>query len=441
MFLGYFTERPYQDPDAGISGAFLTEGGQLFAPGDAPGVIDLGTSNGLYNPRVAHQLYNRYLDEKVYAEEMGFDGLMLNEHHASLFCMGGAINVEAAILARITKRAKIVLLGNVLPIWDDPMWLAEELAEIDLISGGRLVPGWVRGTGRESVAHNAQSPFNWERFQEAHDFVIKTWTTDGPFRWEGKHFQYRYVNPWSRPMQQPHPPIWIPGTLSKNTLRWAAEHRYPYIMLGGELDAVRESFDYYRECASNVGYEAGPEHFGYVIKVHVEESDDQAYEVGRKYLQGPSNPFIEGNQGEVRQHLQSLPGLSPRKGDMLPMRRDRAQARARGVDTAEAPPKEEKPRVPQAERDFSGSYDKQIERFNIVVGSPETVIERMHHVVETLQLGSVFLWDGDGAMSHEDAISSLTLMGKHVLPAMRQIGDDLNLPGPYDFDPPRGSVG
>ncbi|MCY4614903.1 MAG: LLM class flavin-dependent oxidoreductase, partial [Chloroflexi bacterium] len=205
MFLGYFTERPYQDPDAGISGAFLTEGGQLFAPGDAPGVIDLGTSNGLYNPRVAHQLYNRYLDEKVYAEEMGFDGLMLNEHHASLFCMGGAINVEAAILARITKKAKIVLLGNVLPIWDDPMWLAEELAEIDLISGGRLVPGWVRGTGRESVAHNAQSPFNWERFQEAHDFVIKTWTTDGPFRWEGKHFQYRYVNPWSRPMQQPHP--------------------------------------------------------------------------------------------------------------------------------------------------------------------------------------------------------------------------------------------
>ncbi len=115
MFLGYFTERPYQDPDAGISGAFLTEGGQLFAPGDAPGVIDLGTSNGLYNPRVAHQLYNRYLDEKVYAEEMGFDGLMLNEHHASLFCMGGAINVEAAILARITKKAKIVLLGNVLP--------------------------------------------------------------------------------------------------------------------------------------------------------------------------------------------------------------------------------------------------------------------------------------------------------------------------------------
>ena len=73
-----------------------------------------------------------------------------------------------------------------LPIWEDPLWLAEELAAIDVISRGRLVSGWVRGTGRESVAHNAQSPYNWERFQEAHDFIVKAWTTPGPFRWEGE---------------------------------------------------------------------------------------------------------------------------------------------------------------------------------------------------------------------------------------------------------------
>ena len=80
------------------------------------------------------------------AEEMGFDGLVLNEHHSMPACMGGVINVEASILARITKRAKIVLAGNVLPIWDDPLWLAETLAMIDVISRGRLVCGWVRGT-------------------------------------------------------------------------------------------------------------------------------------------------------------------------------------------------------------------------------------------------------------------------------------------------------
>src|SRR5580698_7245415 len=214
MKIGYFTERPYQDPA-------LMEG--------LVDLVDLAQSNDVYDPVLGSDLYRRYLNEKVYAEEMGFDMLMLNEHHSTPFCMGGVMNVEASILAHITKKAKIVLLGNVIPIWDDPLWLAETLAVIDMISQGRLVSGWVRGTGRESVAHNSQSPYNWERFQEAHDFIIKAWTTPGPFRWEGKHYHFRVVNPFQTPLQKPHPPIWIPGVGSPETLEWCARHHYPYI--------------------------------------------------------------------------------------------------------------------------------------------------------------------------------------------------------------------
>ena len=226
MFIGHFTERPYQDPKSGFTGA------------QAP-VRDLSLSNEFYDSVVGADLYNRYLDEKVYAEEMGFDGLMLNEHHSSPFCMGGAMNVEASVLARITKRAKIVLLGNILPLWDDPLWLVEQLAMIDMISHGRLVSGWVRGTGRESIAHNAPPTHNWERFQEAHEFIIKAWTEPGPFRWEGKHFHYRYVNPWAKPYQKPHPPIWLPGVISRESLTWAATKRIPYIMLATALEPTR----------------------------------------------------------------------------------------------------------------------------------------------------------------------------------------------------------
>ena len=106
MKIGYFTERPYQDPD-------LMEG--------RIDMVDLMMSNGRYDPMLGADLYNRYLDEKIYAEEMGFDMLMLNEHHSTPFCMGGVMNVEASILARETSKAKIVLLGNVIPIWDDPV--------------------------------------------------------------------------------------------------------------------------------------------------------------------------------------------------------------------------------------------------------------------------------------------------------------------------------
>ncbi|CAI8012920.1 Alkanal monooxygenase alpha chain [Geodia barretti] len=159
-------------PDISLSAPTRTLVPAIFGATGKP-IMDLTVSNGIYDPKLGSELYNRYLDEKMYAEEMGFDGLMLNEHHGTPFCMGGAMNVEASILARMTNRAKIVLLGNILPIWDDPLWLVEQLSMIDMISKGRLVSGWVRGTGRESVAHNSPPPYNWERFQEAHESLSR----------------------------------------------------------------------------------------------------------------------------------------------------------------------------------------------------------------------------------------------------------------------------
>ena len=122
MFIGHFTEQPWQDDTTGLMGTQTT---------------DLSISNELYDPKIGHALYNRYLDEKLYAEEMGFDGLMLNEHHSTPFCMQGVTNIEASILARQTKTAKIVILGNILPIWDDPLFLAEQFKLFSHLSDRR----------------------------------------------------------------------------------------------------------------------------------------------------------------------------------------------------------------------------------------------------------------------------------------------------------------
>ena len=422
MFVGYFTERPYQDRNSGYFGAAGRD------------ITDLSMSNGSYDSRLGADLYNRYLDEKVYAEEMGFDGLMLNEHHSTPFCMGGVVNVEAAILARITKRAKIVILGNVLPIWDDPLWLAEELAEIDMISRGRLVTGRVRGTGRESVAHNAQSPFNWERFQEAHDFVLEAWTRPGPFRWEGEHYNYRYVNPWSRPYQDPHPQIWIPGVLSRNTVEWTARHRYPYVMLATDLEPTKKSFEYYSEVAAEEGYEAGTQHRAYLFKVHVDETEELAEQAARKYVEGPSNPFLEGNQGTVRPFLQNLPGMTSRK-NLLPTVASYAAtaARGRGAEHEDAS-KKESGRNPERKTGDFGSFDDQIDRYTIITGTPKTVIPKVKHVLEYLRPGSIFFWDGDGAMDHDDSMRSLRLMGEEVIPAVREMSKELDLKSPFEVD-------
>ena len=181
MFLMRFTERAY---------VHYTAEDVKNSPNSA---VRLTFSNRHFDPHLGADLYNTYLDEYEYCEEVGFDGLMLNEHHSTPTCLGATMNLEAAILARTTKKPKIVLLGNPLPIFDNPIRLAEELAEIEMISRGRLVSGFVRGTGVESLATNTNPLYNRERFEEAHDLIIKTWTTPGPFRWEGTHYHFRVV--------------------------------------------------------------------------------------------------------------------------------------------------------------------------------------------------------------------------------------------------------
>ena len=315
---------------------------------------------------------------------------MLNEHHSTPFCMGSVINVEAAILARITDHVKICLLGNILPIWEDPLWLAETLAQIDMISEGRLVTGWVRGTGRESLAHNSQSPYNWERYQEAHDFIVKAWTDPGPFRWEGAHYDYRYVNPWSKPLQNPHPPIWIPGAVSQRTVAWAAEHHYPYIMLATRLEPTRDSFAYYDKVAREFGYEAGPQHRGYLWKVHVDETEELAEEVGRKYLTGPGNIFLEGSRGDVKRHIQNLPGMIDRRR-LLPTAGVRHVEESRGTVN----PADYKPLTLDAATGFEpvdDTYRGLEESYSIISGTPKTVLPKIRHVLEYLRPGSITFW-------------------------------------------------
>src|SRR5579875_1959056 len=269
MFIMYFTERPYRE----VPEEEIIRSRSFF-----------GTPNQYFDREVGARLYNEYLDEAVYAEELGFDGVMLNEHHGTPFCMGGVMDVEAAILARITRKVRIVLLGNPLPIVKNPVRLAEELATIDLISHGRLVPGWVRGAGSEQVFHNANPAYNREYFNEAHDLVLACWTRPGPFRWEGKHFTYRFVNPWTLPYQKPRPPIWIPGIISGETVTWCAERKYPYIGLGTSLHLTVDLWNLYGKVAAEHGYQAGSENFGYLQQVHLADTEEEAQEQGKAAL-------------------------------------------------------------------------------------------------------------------------------------------------------------
>src|SRR5277367_3005072 len=161
----------------------------------------------LYDPKLGADLYHRYLDEWALCDELGIN-IMTNEHHATVTCADSVCTIPMAILARETKKVRLLALGMPIGNRNDPIRVAEEYSMIDVISRGRLEMGFVKGVPFEISPANTNPADLTERFWEAHDLILKAMTShDGPFNWEGTHFQYRSVNVWPRPYQQPHPGV------------------------------------------------------------------------------------------------------------------------------------------------------------------------------------------------------------------------------------------
>src|SRR5204862_5568398 len=233
--------------------------------------------NERYDPHVGNERYNTYLDELIFAEEVGFDGVCVNEHHQNAYGNMPSPNLIASILARQTSRVRIAVVGNALPLYDPPTRVAEEFAMIDVISGGRLIAGMVVGGGPEYYSFSINPAHARERFYEAHDLIIKAWTEPGPFEFTGKHYRIRYVNTWPRPVQQPHPEVWVPGVGSLETMEFVAAHRYAYMGIPYfHISVFERPFGMFRDACARAGYEGDPLQSGWLEPIFVAETDADA---------------------------------------------------------------------------------------------------------------------------------------------------------------------
>ena len=351
----------------------------------------LGFPNSYFDPEKAHVLYNEYHEQYAFADEMGFDGIMSNEHHASYWCMKPAVNLDAAVIAKVTKKVKIAILGNVIAV-NDPIRMAEEIAMLDCYSNGRIISGFVRGTAVESLAGGIIPAENRSRFEEAHDLIIKCWTEPGPFRFEGKHYQYRVINPWVKPVQQPHPPIWFPGLSSAESVVWAASHQHPYMNLGSLLDHTQFLKSVYIDTAKETGFQPGPEHFGYLLRVLCADTDEKAQEIGRHFLWTENHR----NRGPVEHN--DPPGYQSRQAVQI----QRTLPGAGGFGKRM-------------------SYEELQEVNNVIVGSPETVIRKLRHIIEELNPGYMHIYGNEGGITHAESMRSIELLGQEVIPALHEI--------------------
>jgi alkanesulfonate monooxygenase SsuD/methylene tetrahydromethanopterin reductase-like flavin-dependent oxidoreductase (luciferase family) len=250
--------------------------------------------NSYFDPQRGAAEYDSYLDQLVYAEQLGFDAIGVNEHHQTAYGLMPAPNLIASALVQRTKTVKIAILGRALPLVSNPVNIAEEFAMLDVLSKGRIITGFVRGIGAEYHSTGVNPAFSHERFHEAHDLIVKAWTTPGPFEFEGVHYRNRYVNVWPRPYQNPHPPIWIPSMGSRETIEWASapERKYPFLVTFSSHEAVVRYLNMYRETAQRHGYEASGGQLGWAVPIYVADTDERAREEAKAGIETLFNNFL-----------------------------------------------------------------------------------------------------------------------------------------------------
>jgi alkanesulfonate monooxygenase SsuD/methylene tetrahydromethanopterin reductase-like flavin-dependent oxidoreductase (luciferase family) len=350
--------------------------------------------NSLYDPVKGAKEYKSYIDQLVYAEQLGFDVIAVNEHHQTAYGMMPAPNLIASALIQRTQRVKIAVLGRALPLVNNPITIAEEFAMLDNLSEGRLICGFVRGIGTEYHATGLNPAFSHERYQEAHDLIVAAWTKPGPFEFEGQHYNYRYVNLWPRPYQAPHPPIWIPSQGSSETIAWAADpvRKYPFLVTFSASELVIRYLNMYRDQARQFGYEANGAQLGWAVPIYVADTDERAKREAQAGIESLFNDYLS-NPWEML--------LPPGYMSLPSMLRTMKMRKSLGSGMARQ------------------TVDSLIESGTAIIGSPKTVRDGIARVRDATGLKRLVTMLQFGVLPDDLARRNMEIFASEVMPHLR----------------------
>jgi len=356
-------------------------------------------SSDQFEAEKGSQLYEDYLQQLEYCEELGYDAVAVNEHHYSAFGLMPSPNLMAANLANRTDDIDIAIYGNVLPLRGHPIRVAEELAMLDNLSEGRLISGFPRGIPSEYAAYGINPDESRGRFEEAWELIEKAWTEPEPFDWDGEYWSYDDVYIWPRPYQDPHPRLWMPAE-SEQSIRFAASKQVPIGRVFIGTDRIANTFDRYRDIARNeFNWDPEDEHFTPARFVYVAEDMETAREEAEEHLRN----FYEYLLGGVYRA-----GAVKAVGD--------SEYHAENAfEYEEAAPA-------RGERIMNFDFDQFQADGEIIVGDPSYVTEEIERQYDTLGgFGTLIALFQFGTMPHEVAKGNLELFADEVLPEIRHL--------------------
>jgi alkanesulfonate monooxygenase SsuD/methylene tetrahydromethanopterin reductase-like flavin-dependent oxidoreductase (luciferase family) len=336
-----------------------------------------------YSTEVAMASLHLALEQFRLADELGFDWVTVAEHHYAPLSLTPNPMVMAGALTQCVRRARIALLGPTLPILN-PVRVAEEVAMLDTLSGGRVIAGMLRGTSNEYVTYDVNPAESRARFEEALQLIVRAWTEPQPFGWLGRYYEYRSVSIWPRPVQRPHPPIYMSAS-SPEAGEFAARHRLGVGFAFTTVPLAREAVRHYRDRAAEVGWEPAEDQVLYRVAAHLAETDEEAFR----------DLEARGSRPSYSRSNRAIDDAS-------------ASAGYYGRDTAR-----------QRGRLQRHGLRERIELGQLLVGGPDTVLEQARGIREALRPG--ILEVVFESVTREKTLRAIELFGTRVLPRLKEL--------------------
>lgn len=319
--------------------------------------------------RSESEVYEAHIEQICEADVLGFDRVWLTEHHFSSkpyvpnvdgeYCVCASPFAMACAVARLTRNVRIGTAVKVLPL-ENPLRTAEDAAMADILSRGRLDFG--AGLGyRNYEFEGLRVPIEEKlpRFQEAMRIILGAWTTE-EFSYEGRYWTVPRLTLVPRPVQKPHPPVWIATRLGTvEQIAYAVENNYRLLCAWAAVPDLRATCDLLTEARRKRGL--GEESFDFTCLRHVfvADSDREAMELGKAY---------------VEYYMKSTVQFRP-----------------------------------------IGAH----ERDEMIFGGPQTVIDRLRRLNTVAGVNNLICWMNFGGMPQDLVLRSMRLFAKEVIPAMR----------------------
>jgi alkanesulfonate monooxygenase SsuD/methylene tetrahydromethanopterin reductase-like flavin-dependent oxidoreductase (luciferase family) len=331
------------------------------------------------------------------AEEFGFDSVWLAEHHFTNYCVINDPLTYAAHVAARTTRIRIGLAVSILPL-HHPVEIAERAALVDILSNGRLDVGLGRGYSSHSFGNfGVGMDERRGRFDEALDVITRLWTEDTVDH-EGAFWKIDGASLYPKPLQQPHPPVYIASSGSPDTIAYAAEHRYPLIQGVDFLtpESVASRYAQYRRAGEAAGLsrleiEGGVAASPVTQKVFVSEHREDAHRIPEPYAM-----WRHRRIGEMSPSGPPPSVIARARRQLRPLRKAVTGRSAIDWD--------------QMDWDYLSQFD--------VYGNPDDCIEKIGAMADA-GMRSMICWFAYGGMPDEHVRSAMTLFAREVMPAFQ----------------------